>query len=148
MIIRSSAAFVGIALALAGLASPAVAAEACSVSVQAVSFGRYDPLAAAETNGVGYIELTCDAPAAATISLGPGSGTYSGRRMSNGRDSLEYDLFTSVQRAAVWGDGSAGTETVTVDGQSAILAVHGSLRARQNVGAGHYSDVVWVTVTF
>ena len=52
----------------------------------------------------------CDAVVGVTTSLSPGAGSYSARQMSNATSNLAYNLFTSSQRIAVWGDGSGGSD--------------------------------------
>lgn len=123
------------------------AAATCSVNPQAVSFGSYDPLDTTERDGVGNINITCDAPVDFTVSLSAGSGTYQERKMFSGASHLSYNLYTDASRAVVWGDGiSAGD--VSASGTSVDLPVYGRIAPRQNVPAETYSDVVIVTISY
>jgi spore coat protein U-like protein len=113
-----------------------------------VSFGSYDPLSFEPLDGVGNIAVRCDADTSFTISLSSGSGSYAARQMTSGAHALEYNLFTDPSRLTVWGDGSAGSATLTASASSAEEAVYGRIAARQNVPTGTYTDVVVVTITY
>ena len=134
------------ALALAA-ASPGDAAS-CVIAPQGVSFGNYDPFSGSDLEAVGNIRLECDAVVGVTTSLSPGAGSYSARQMSNATSNLAYNLFTSSQRIAVWGDGSGGSDTVSATVQAADFPVYGTIPARQNVTTGTYQDTVIITVTY
>lgn len=85
-----------------------------------------------------------------TIKLGAGgSGSYAARRMSAGGYTLGYNLYKDSARTQIWGDGTAGTTTVT--GNCATLCsnqIYGRVPASQSVPAAQYSDSVVVTVEF
>lgn len=128
-------------------AAPAAAAM-CSVNPQGVSFGNYDPLSTSALDGVGNINVTCDALVPLTVSLSSGSsGTYSERRMSSGFAYLRYNLYTDAGRNIVWGDG-LGSSTVSDTGNNVDLPVYGRIPGFQNVPANAYADTIIVTVTF
>lgn len=138
-------------LGLAGLAAvwgaPSLAAS-CTVAAQSVSFGRYDPFEQADLDGAGNVHIDCDTVVNVSISLSQGGGDYSGRLMTSGPHQLAYNLFTSAQRIVVWGDGSGGSEAVSDSIQTADFAIYGAIPARQNIPAGSYTDVIYVTVTY
>jgi spore coat protein U-like protein len=136
-----------VAVAAALAATPTVAAV-CTISPQGVNFGNYDTLDTQPVDGVGNISVQCDAETTFTIALGPGSGNYAARRMTSGSNVLEYNLFTEPTRLTVWGDGSAGSSTITRTASTAEQAIYGRVPARQNVPAGPYADVVFVTLTY
>lgn len=135
----------------------AAPAGACTITTTAVAFGTYNPQAAGADDGTGTIALAChpsvDSP---NVAIGTGgSGTFSPRRMSNGVSTLDYNLYTTTARTVVWGNGTAGTSTVTLSGGSVSggvrrfsRTVFGRIPALQNVTAGIYGDTVIVTVTF
>jgi spore coat protein U domain-containing protein, fimbrial subunit CupE1/2/3/6 len=67
---------------------------------------------------------------------------------------LNYSLYTTAADTTVWGDGTAGTGTVS-DSYTAIglsetktYNVFGLLPALQTVGVGSYTDTVMVAVTY
>ena len=144
---RRHAMAAGLLLGLMSVSTPARALS-CAVTPQSVPFGNYDTLAPAPAEGVGTIRIACDADTAFTVSIGPGSGSYDARAMSNGAATLDYNLYTDATRLVVWGDGVTGGSTVSGSGTSVDLPVYGRIPARQNVEAGSYSDVVTVTVSF
>jgi spore coat protein U-like protein len=139
------------ALAAASLlgawAAPAAAAT-CDVSPQGVNFGGYDPLAAAPTDGVGTIAISCDSPVSFTVSLSSGAGSYGERRMIGGVTELAYNLYVDASRLVVWGDGNGGSSTYSTSSDSVDIPVYGRIPARQNIPAAAYADTIVVTITY
>lgn len=131
---------------------------ACSVSTTPVSF-TYDVFATTDTTSTGTITVSCTNPAPgvfATVSMGvsPNSGSFSPRKMkrTGGTDLLDYNLFTTSSRTTVWGDGTAGTVTVTTpsrvrSGRPATMNIYGKIPAGRDVSVGSYTDTLVVTVT-
>lgn len=131
---------------------------ACHVSVTSVNFGAYDVFATSPDDSVGTVTISCTngAPGVfANVSIGSSanSGTFSPRKMkrSGGTDLLDYNLFTNSSRATVWGDGTAGTVTVTTpsrvrSGRPATMNVYGRIPAGRDVSVGSYTDTLVVTV--
>lgn len=142
----------GIALAGAAglmgvLAAPAAAAT-CSINPQGVSFGSYDTLSSAALDGVGNINVSCDASVSFTVSIGTGnSGTFDPRRLTAGTDYLSYNLYTDATRTIVWGDGVAASN-VSATGTNVDLPVYGRIPALQNVPANAYGDTITVTIEY
>lgn len=138
------AAAAGLTLALA---APA-AAVTCSVSPQGVSFGSYDTLSSTALDGVGNINVSCDASTSFTVSLGTGgSGTFDLRQLTAGTESLGYNLYTDAARTIIWGDGVAASD-VSATGTNVDLSVYGRIPAGQNVPANAYTDTISVTVSY
>jgi spore coat protein U-like protein len=142
--------------ALGALAVPA-AGQACTVSATGVAFGTYDSITPAPDDGVGSVTLVCHPNVhSAVVQLGTGlSGSYAPRRMRNGANTLGYNLYTSVARNIVWGNGSGGTATVTLsDGivsagiRTFDRPIYGRIPAGQAVAMGTYTDTIVVTVIF
>jgi spore coat protein U-like protein len=136
------------AVLLAGAASSTALAATCTVSSSGVSFGNYDPLSGADTDSAGTIRLRCDESVSATIALSPGSGSITTRTMSNGSSQLAYNLYTNAQRIVVWGDGTGGSDTVTVQGDTVDYPVYGVVASRQRVTVGSYTDTITLTVSY
>lgn len=134
------------ALACATGVVPARAAS-CDLSPQSVSFGAYDPTEP-DLDGVGTITIACDAEVTVTVSLSPGAGSYGARAMPGSTGQLSYNLYTTSQRVAVWGDGSGGSDSVSDTFQSRNFTVYGTIPTRQNVPAGTYGDMIVVTITY
>lgn len=133
---------------VAAFACTPAAAATCTISPQGVSFGNYDTLESQPLDGIGNISVRCDAETTFTISLGSGAGSHAARQMASGADILEYNLYTDPSRLTVWGDGSAGTVTVSDTASTAEKTIYGRVPGRQNVPAGTYTDVVLVTISY
>ena len=134
-------------LAAGAIAAPAQATT-CDIAPQGVNFGAYDPFEPADLDGVGNISVTCDGDASVTISLSSGTGSYSPRTMISGADHMAYNLYTSAQRIMVWGDGSAGSDTVSATIRTGQFPIYGRIPARQNVPRGDYGDTIFVTISY
>ena len=131
----------------------------CSVTAATHSFGAFDTLNA--NPGTSSITLTCSTNGKAftfdyRIALSAGSGSFANRQMSGGGDVLNFNHYTSAAYASVWGDGSAGTVTVTGSlfvpksgGNTAttILTVFGLIGGPQNVVPAAYATTAPITVT-
>jgi len=137
-----------LALIVAGWA-PATAATAvtCSAQSGSVVFGTYDPLSPRALDGVGRVNIDCDAPTSFTIGLGPGGGSFDERRMTGGQSQLVYNLYSDATRLIVWGDGE-GASSLTAGGGRVDLPVYGRIPAHQNVVAGVYGDTITITITY
>lgn len=155
-------------LAAACLLSPTIAlaqvAVSCSVSSSALVFGDYDPSQPTASDIQGSISVTCNyllalgtATVAYQISLSPGSGSYAQRRMSATGNTLLYNLYTDAAGSQIWGDGSAGTATISdsyqlgfglLGSKTVAYPVYGRIPARQMVPSSVYTDSVVVTVTY
>ena len=161
-----SATMAAAALAVAGTAGAAVATttfgvsatvlKTCSVAANPLGFGNYTPSAGALAANT-TVNVKCTKTTPFTVTLNGGSttgGTISQRLMTNGSDTLQYNLYTSAAFSTLFGDGTTG---VGVTGTGAGLAtavavtVYGSLpdnATNQAVSTGAYSDTINVTVTY
>ena len=92
----------------------------------------------------GTVRLTCGGVAGLlipfNIALSPGSsGSYSGRRLRSGGNTLAYNLYTDATYTTVWGDGSSATQLVssgvTLDllglAPAQVFSVYGRIPGRQ-----------------
>lgn len=131
----------------------------CSVGTTAVAFGNYNPISATPVTANGNVAVTCSAlvifTASYVISMNAGnSGSFATRFMNLTGNHLNYNLYTTVARTIIWGNGTAGTGTVS-DSYTAIglsetrnYTVFGLLPALQALPAGTYTDTITVTVTY
>jgi len=133
------------------------AAASCTITSTAITFATYDPLSSTAITSTGTLTFNCTSGAyggaTGTISLNTGnSGTYTTRTMKSGGNILNYNLYTTVSDTTVWGNGTAGTATVTahVTGNNSPVnaTVYALIPAKQNVIAGSYTDSITATVTF
>jgi spore coat protein U-like protein len=128
----------------------------CLVSAQPLAFGGYDGTVA--KTGTSDITVRCSNQTTYTVGLSTGGGTFAQRLLSgNGANTLQYNLFTTVAAATIWGDGTLGTGMASGmgAGMSAASAqthtVFGVLpdnAFNQGAPSGNYSDTITVTVTY
>jgi spore coat protein U-like protein len=150
------------AMAASGFSSASAASLAsCTVSGSGINFGLYNPLAGGDSTTSGNITTNCSLLLGIsllvvyTVSLSAGNGTFAQRQMQSGSSKLYYNLFSNSADTNVWGDGSAGTSTVTdgyllgLGGNPRSYDVYGKIPAGQSmVGAGSYNDTVVITIAF
>lgn len=141
------------------LLTPNMTMAACipslSVNASALSFGVYDPGAAMSTRSTGTIAVECLVGLLPSFSVSlstGGSNDFGTRKMSNGSDTLSYNLYTDSNHMMIWGDGTGGTSTKTFDGLLSLLStnftVYGRAPKGQYPAPGGYSDTIIVTVTY
>jgi spore coat protein U-like protein len=137
-------AFTGIGLFAAN------AAGACTVNATSFQFGTINPLIATSHDSTSIVTVTCPSLTSYTVALGPGSGTFSQRQMSDGTNTLDYNLYTDSAHTEIWGDGSGSTATVSgqADDTGTDHTVYGRLPHQPTAVVGSYSDSITVTVTY
>ena len=139
---------------LAPLSQSSVAKTSCAFnSVSPVSFGAYNVLSPSpNNNGVGSLSINCQGAGNDTFSVTLSTGqshSYTLRQMTSGANLLYYNLYTSADRAVVWGDGTgtSGVMTVVKKGLT-ILSIFGQIPAQQDAAIGTYADPIVATVSF
>lgn len=129
----------------------------CSVTTTPVAFGVYDISLATPTNSTGTITVTCDVVPKPNviISIGPTTAPSSGfnpRTMKFGVNLLNYNLYTDAAYSLIWGDGTLGTNTVTLPAvprnTPKVTTVYGRITAGQDVVPGVYGETLTVTITY
>jgi spore coat protein U-like protein len=154
------------ALAAAGSASAATVTttfgvtatvlKTCSVAANPLGFGNYTPGSGALSANT-TVNVKCTKGTTFSVALNGGTttgGTIGQRLMSNGTDTLQYNLYTTAGFATVFGDGTTGATmpgTGTGVATAVAMTVFGSLpdnATNQNVSTGAYSDTINVTVTY
>ena len=133
---------------LAAVEGRPASAASCTITSSGVNFGAYDPIDSLDTLGTGTIKFGCDTPVSANIALSGGGRSTVDHAMSNGSNQLGYGLYVDPQRTVPWGDGTGGSQTMSVDGTSGDRPIYGSIVARQRVSAGSYSDTIVLTVSY
>jgi len=127
-----------------------------TVSGTTLAFGNYFPnLGAANTTTV---SINCgllgiDLLPAFTVSLVSGnSSNPTTRYMGTPSQKLNYNVYTTLNGSAVWGDGTAGSVTQSFDGLLSIGTIsftgYGRVPAGQYIPAGPYNDQITVKVTY
>jgi spore coat protein U-like protein len=135
--------------------------ETCTVTTQTpIGFGNYNPFDSAAIDTTGTVNVTCTALIAGllvnyTVALDAGLyGTFTTRKMGNGGNRLNYNVYTDSARTTIWGNGTGGTATnsgfctIVLGSCSQNFTGYGRLPALQNAAVGSYSDTITVTVTY
>ena len=134
---------------------------ACIVTSSGVALGSYTFDQLGPTDATGNISVSCSLdgmvslPVTYEIRLSTGiSGSYAQRQMGTNANRLHYNLYSNPARSAIWGDGTAGSTTVSDSYLLALLntvrdyPVYGRAPPGQNIAAGVYTDVITVTVLY
>ncbi len=137
--------------ALLLLSGPA-AANSCTLSATAVTFGNYNVFKTSATLVNGSVSFKCTVSAAITIQLNKGSSSsFNPRTMKLTTNVLDYNLYLNAALTTIWGDGTGGSSTYSnsAPGTGTVtVTVYGSIPALQNVPSGSYSDTITATITF
>lgn len=163
----STSVAIAIALALACRAANAGSATAnlsVSTTVQSACAASANPLAitpytafGGPVTGSATITVNCSSDLAFKVELGPGAtpgGSVSQRLLSNGSQSLQYNLYTTSNLTSIWGDGTTG---VTLSGMTSSEGLPTSFTVFAQVPdsvlnrlatPGIYSDLVTITITY
>ena len=131
--------------------------DTCVVTATPLVFPTYIP-GGGPLQGTSTISVRCTNGDLFAVGLGTGAtagASYAQRLLANGTSTLQYNLYTTAARTAVWGDGS-GT-TAIVSGRAGglatpvLLTVYGALpdsAANRGAGSGNYSDTVLVVLSY
>lgn len=146
----------GLALAFTAAFGRALesAPGSCAISTSPVTFGIYDVFSSAPTDSTGTIVFSCNGAAHnVSVSLTKGAApTFTPRTMSDGADTLMYNLYMDAARSTIWGDGSGGTQVYTdvnpPNSQNVSVPIYGRVPPGQDVRAGTYTDSVTAIINF
>jgi len=127
--------------------------DACDITANDLSFGNYSAISGSNVDATSTLDVTCTTSTSYVIALNVGTtsgGAFTGRLMTDGSNTLDYNLYTSTARTSVWGDGTGATLTVSGTGNGSLqsLTVYGRVPASQNVPVGSYADTVTATISF
>ncbi|WP_323810854.1 spore coat U domain-containing protein [Sphingobium baderi] len=140
----------------AGAGTSEGSGASCHLSVSALVFPPYDRIMHRGSSAIGTIQLDCPPDVRSLnprILLSTGqSGRFSERRMTSGRDSLRYNLFVEPSHRRVIGDGTGGSEAMTIasihTASRAVFTVYGMILPGQAVTPGRYSDDLTIQMEF
>jgi spore coat protein U-like protein len=123
--------------------------SACSLSGGAtLDFGTYTSGQTTNADVNGTINFV-NCSGTLTFALdGGGSGNINGRQMRNGASVLNYQLYRTSSRTAVFGSGADSQVHIQIGTSSGFVTVYGRIPAGQVVPEGTYTDTVNVTLTF
>lgn len=126
----------------------------CKVTAADLVFGAVDPLGI-NVDQSSAITVNCTKNSAYTVGLDAGvtaGATIAQRKMANGPDTMNYNLYLDAGRASVWGTaaGSVATGTGTGLGNALTHTVYGRVPTGQtNLAVGSYQEsTITVTVTY
>ena len=144
-----------LAAAAVSLLAAGNAGAQCSIAITAgVAFGPYDVFNTGNTDTAGEVRVTCTTRQTnVRVTLDKGKAlSFQPRKMENGLERLEYNLYLDVNRSQIWGNGTGGSlifGPVTINrNQTRTIPVYGRIPPTQDVAAGLYSDLVVATVLF
>ena len=130
----------------------------CTITATDLDFGAYDPVVANKTTPLDVsttVRVLCTkGSTGVTVGLDLGTHAAAGNRfMSNGTDSLHYELYSDSAGGTVWGNSGAGLVAWPVfgpigAGTGTPHTVFGRVLAGQDVSVGSYSDLITATVNF
>lgn len=137
------------------LAAPLSAHAACSLTSTSVVFGNYDIFSPTPLDTLGQIIFRCgsnDHNVSISIDKG-GAPTFNPRRLLNGSNVLNYNLYLDAARTVIWGDATSGTQNFFIqnpqpNNQDISIPVYGRIPAGQGVSVGNYGNMLTVTINF
>ena len=153
---KSCRMFLLVGLIVTAFSSKPAQAINCRVTLAAMNFGIYMPMAPAHVDVNGQISVRCQAqPGTFSVVVGPGiSGNQLARTLAAGGDIINYNLYRNAARTEIWGDGTPPTFAVSgvrsSRGRPSFYnyPIYGRMYSGQAPNPGVYSDNVVVTVLF
>lgn len=142
--------------ATAALPVTATVQSACAASANPLAFATYTA-GFGPVTGTATITVKCSSALGFKVALGPGvtpGGSISQRLLSNGSQSLQYNLYTTSNLSTLWGDGTTGVTLsgmASGEGLATSLTVFAELpdsAMNRLATPGIYSDLVTVTITY
>jgi spore coat protein U-like protein len=126
----------------------------CNISAANLGFGPVDPLGG-NVDASSALTVKCTKNSAYTVGLDAGTttgATIAARKMANGVDIMNYNLYTDAARASVWGNttGTWASGTGAGMGTAQTLTVYGRVPTGQtNLAVGSYTETtITATVTY
>jgi spore coat protein U-like protein len=158
IIIRPLQLSVALLLAVMPTAANACTLCSCTASTSSLSFGSYDPAAAAPRDATALVSVDCSGVVAlfGLIEIRAGAGTSGNqlqRTLVRSGTALKYNLYADSARTQVLGDGTGSTTTLTASLNGLLLfstsvPVFGRVPTDQWVPSGTYVDTVVITVQY
>lgn len=120
--------------------------DSCSISADDLDFGSQtllDSVLDVNTS----ITVNCSVGTAYAVSLN--QGVNGSRLMSDGSETIAYNLYTTLSRTLAWGT-SVGVDTVggVGDGNDQVLTAYGRVAVQTTPGPATYTDTVTATIAF
>jgi spore coat protein U-like protein len=113
-----------------------------------IAFGQLD-VHLGTKNADGSLTVKCTPETVAKIGLDPGlNGADGQRKISNGAQSIAYDLYQNAARDVAWKNADPDRKGFIGDGTEQVHQVYGTLLYSSYVPIGSYNDTVTATVEF
>jgi spore coat protein U-like protein len=126
----------------------------CVISAGNLALGDFDGTNDLTSTSAVSVRCTNGTPYSVTLSTGA-SGSYANRTLTNGTDTLVYNLYTDAGHTTIWGDNTGGSGHVVGAGTgfaaATALDVYGRLLASDNTGpvdAGVYTDTIVASIVY
>lgn len=127
----------------------------CTITFNDISHGTVTSLSADNDAASVGNNISCSFADSYDIALnvGTGGGDFTARKLSNGAETLDFNVYTDASRSAIWGDGSGGTGVLSGTSTGGNVAdplvvytrVFGSQTGKPE---GTYSSTITATATF
>ncbi len=144
------------AIALSGMSHAATATgvmnanatvpSVCNLAgVTDITFGNYDPTSATPTDANGDVNVRCTKSTLYEVYIS------AARTMTDGTDTLNFELYSDAPGSTVWGSTlGAGGNVINTPATNAPTThtIFGRVAALQDVAAGNYAGSVTITVNY
>ena len=122
--------------------------SSCALNGGTLSFGDYTSGQQNDLDVDGAINYV-NCSGTLTFALdGGGSGDINARQMRQGANRLNYQIYRTSSRSAVFGTGADAQGKILIGTQTGSLTVYGRIPKNQVVPDGVYTDIVNITLTF
>lgn len=122
--------------------------SSCALNGGTLSFGDYTSGQQTDLDVDGTINYV-NCSGTLTFALdGGGSGDINARQMRQGANRLNYQIYRTSSRSAVFGTGADAQGKILIGTQTGSLTVYGRIPKNQVVPDGVYTDIVNITLTF
>jgi spore coat protein U-like protein len=112
------------------------------LSVTDINFGSYDVTDPTDLDAAGDFTFRCTKGTAYEIYI------TGARTMTDGTDTLNFELYTDPARTSAWQSAASGSTVTAASNAPATMDVYGRIPAQQNVGVGAYTGSVTITVLY
>jgi len=126
------------------LTSTVVVPAVCTISsVTDLDFGTYDVTSATDDDdGAGDVSFRCTKGTVYDVYI------TGARTMTDGTDTLSFEMYTDAGRTAAWASSAPGSGGTAGSNAPITLDIYGRITALQDVQAGTYNGTVVVTVEY
>lgn len=129
----------------------ATVTDVCTVTATPMAFGNYAS-GGATISTTNTVSVTCNTGTGYFVDLNSGlnSTNFTPRKMNNGVNLLDYNIYTDLGHTSIWGDGTNSTVRVqgTGNGAAQSITAYGNIPAAQSLPGGAYNDTIIVTVNY